>query len=355
MEGIGKEIPERSATVVPIISLFSGAGGLDLGFELAGFEPLLAYDVSPVAVDTYNYNRGKNIARVSNLLLADPSSIIQDIQNTSSASAPEGIIAGPPCQGFSNSNVYPKDDDIRRTTPGRFAYLLKALNVQYGLKFFVFENVRGLTMRRYSSEFARFRSLFEEAGFHLHEALLNAKNYGVPQSRPRVFIVGLNREILGSQSFSFPVPCADEPLTVRQAFESAFGSRPWPEPVFYRHGLSSASIPFHPNHWTMQPRSPKFGNGSLVEGQIRGRSFRVLAWERPSWTVAYGHREIHIHPDGKRRLSVFEASRLQGFPVRYVFLGTLTDQFRLVSDAVPPPLAHEIAKAILLLLKGEAS
>jgi len=79
---------------------------------------------------------------------------------------------------------------------------------------------------------------------------------------------------------------------------------------------------------------------------MMGRCFRVLNWDRPSWTVAYGHREVHIHPNGHRRLSVYEAMLLQGFRPDYRLMGTLSDQIRLVSDAVPPPLAGKVAKAI---------
>lgn len=100
----------------------------------------------------------------------------------------------------------------------------------------------------------------------------------------------------------------------------------------------------------MTPKSSRFRNGQLVEGQVNGRAFRVLSWDRPSWTVAYGHREVHIHPHGHRRLSVYEAMLLQGFPKDYRLFGTLSDQIRLVSDAVPPPLASALAESIRAVL-----
>ena len=96
----------------------------------------------------------------------------------------------------------------------------------------------------------------------------------------------------------------------------------------------------------MNPKSPKFTNGALKPGRIMGRSFRVLEWDSPSWTVAYGHREVHVHPNGHRRLSVYEAMLLQGFPSDYHLLGTLSDQIRLVADAVPPPLASALGLAV---------
>jgi DNA (cytosine-5)-methyltransferase 1 len=99
----------------------------------------------------------------------------------------------------------------------------------------------------------------------------------------------------------------------------------------------------------MRPISPKF-NTPLPEGIRRStRSFRRLIWEEPSDTVAYGHNEIHIHPKGHRRLSIYEAMLLQGFPEErndYRLLGTLSEQVVLISDAVPPPLSSALASSI---------
>src|SRR5262249_15095585 len=99
---------------------------------------------------------------------------------------------------------------------------------------------------------------------------------------------------------------------------------------------------------TMNPRSPKFVNHS----DTQGRSFRRLKWDKPSFTVAYGNREIHVHPEGNRRLSILEAMLLQGFPESYKLVGSLTEQVIQVSDAVPPPLASAIASSIKEQLYG---
>lgn len=335
---------------LPLISLFSGAGGLDLGFELAGFDVVAAYDIFGAAINTYNHNRNNNVAQ-----LGDVSEITgKDMSHKLDGIQPIGVIGGPPCQAFSRSNVYLKDDDIRRTLPGDFARVLKELREFFPVSFFVFENVQGITFERHKEEFERFRFLFDEAGFHLHETLLNARDYGVPQDRPRVFIVGFNKTMFNydHMEFKFPAPIP-ETISVHQAFETNFGPPPWPEPAYFSRNLQPGDIPFHPNHWTMMPKSPKFHNGSLKEGEIKGRSFRVLAWKKPSWTVAYGHREIHVHPSGHRRLSIFEAMILQGFPRSYVLKGTLSDQVKLVSDAVPPPLAFQLAQSILSVIENQ--
>jgi DNA (cytosine-5)-methyltransferase 1 len=337
--------------VKQIISLFSGCGGLDLGFEQAGFQPVVAYDLFHIAVDTYNSNRNKNLAVQADLSKLTATEIIPQIESRISDDTIIGVIGGPPCQAFSIGNVHPKTDDARRELPIHYAKILKELNQKYNLHFFVFENVEGLTLSRHKEDFTQFRQLFEQAGFHIFESILNAKNYGVPQERTRVFLVGLNNSIYSDQEFAFPEPISNGDLTVRDAFEAAFGKRPWPEPAFYDSNLKVNDIPHHPNHWTMVPRSPKFKSGELLDSTVNRRSFRVLEWDKPSWTVAYGNREIHVHPSGVRRLSLYEALILQGFPKNYVLKGNLSQQVKMVSDAVPPPLAFHIASSISKLLK----
>lgn len=335
-----------------IISFFSGCGGLDLGFEQAGFQPAVAYDLFPVAVDTYNANRNKNLALQADLSKLTTDEIIQEIEGRIFETPIMGAIGGPPCQAFSRGNANPKPHDTRRELPIHYADILKALNQKYTLHFFVFENVEGLTLNRHKQEFEQFHQLFEQAGFNLFKAVLNAKDYGVPQERTRVFLVGFNNKLYRDKEFVFPEPISSEAMTVQDAFEAAFGERPWPEPVFYDSDLKVDDIPHHPNHWTMVPRSPKFKNGELLDSNVYRRSFKVLEWDKPSWTVAYGNREIHVHPSGTRRLSLYEALILQGFPKSYVLQGNLSQQVKMVSDAVPPPLAFHLAVSISKFLKA---
>ena len=150
-----------------------------------------------------------------------------------------------------------------------------------------------------------------------------------------MFIVGINSQIYPDQHFEFPVG-RYKTKTVRDAIHGL------PEPAFYEKNLTEADIPFHPNHWTMRPLSTKFNE----RRKNKGRSFRRLDWDEPSPTVAYGNREIHIHPRGHRRLSIYEAMLLQGFPKNYVLNGTLGEQVTQISNAVPPPVAKSIAKAL---------
>lgn len=271
------------------------------------------------------------------------------LQITHPEVTPRGVIGGPPCQAFSMGNVTNNhQSELRRELPARYALIIKELNQEFDLDFFVFENVRGITFAKYRRDFARFKGLFEDAGFTIFEGLLDAQYYGVAQKRPRVFVVGWNEKRFADWNFTFPEPWRSTPLHVDDKI------RDLPPPAYFKRGLRPEEIPHRPNHWTMQPKSKRFQDGSLLEPQGKGRSFRVLAWNEPSATVAYGHREIHIHPSGKRRLSIYEAMLLQGFPEDYVLTGTLSDQVRQVCDAVPPPLASALARQVRLFLAGDS-
>lgn len=326
-----------------LVSVFCGAGGLDWGFEAAGFSPAVAVDIRPDAIRSYNHNRPK----------ARKVGVVGDVSRLTAAKLdkiagrtvrPVGIIGGPPCQSFSRA-THSADDDPRHGLPLHFARLLKELNAREPVHFFAFENVPGLLKEKHAKRFAAILSAFDRAGFNVYQGLMNASAHGVPQDRPRLILVGLNKKLYGKASWAPPAGRPKALVSVRQALAGI------PEPRFWERGLSPADIPHHPNHWCMVPKSKNFSTvGALKQGTARGRSFRTLAWDRPSPTIAYGNREVHVHPDCKRRLSVYEALRLQGFPKRFQLLGTLSSQIQQVSEAVPPPLAKSIAKSILDIL-----
>lgn len=328
-----------------ILSLFSGSGGLDLGFEQQGFIPILAYDKKPVAVETYNYNRPQNkVAKVANLASYQISDqIVRDIDALGPTNEPIGVVGGPPCQYFSNGNKAERIvKDERRLLPRIYAKILRKLNEKYEIDFFIFENVDGLTKPKYQDDFRKIITLFDGAGFYVKSSILDAFNFNVPQHRNRVFIIGWNKKLYPENSYEFPV---GEPsnLTVRKTISG------FPEPKLFQKGLNPEEFEVHPNHWTMMPRSSKFTTPPPDGLKKSVRSFRRLSWDEPSYTVAYGHNEIHVHPNGNRRLSVYEAMLLQGFPKGksgYRLLGGLSEQVSLVSDAVPPPLAAALALSI---------
>lgn len=331
---------EQPSKTESVISFFSGCGGFDLGFASSGFSIGLALDVDAIAVESYNHNRDKEVCHIADLAETNPEVIIKMFRENNGSVSPRGVIGGAPCQTFSNGNVHFNGDDARHLLPRRYACILRVLNDNYDLDFFVFENVKGIISPKHEKEYTTIKRLFARAGFKLFEGELDAADFGVAQHRCRVFIVGFNKTKYPNIEFKFPAAETSVPLTVASRLKGL------PQPLLFKRGTHKEEIVFHPNHWTMYPRSRKFTDGSLNEGQKKGRSFRVLEWGKPSMTVAYGNREIHIHPDANRRLSVYEAMLLQGFPENYELLGTLSDQIRQVSDAIPPQLGAALGKAI---------
>lgn len=325
-----------------LLSLFCGAGGLDLGFEAEKYEIGMAFDLRRDSIASYNHNREKpshgHIADVSKLTLAELDRLHGE------TFAPEGVIGGPPCQSFSRANTVYLDADPRHSLPLAYAELLKSLNERNPVKFFVMENVTGLLSERHAHRLRRYEKAFADAGFSLSQSVLLATDYGTPQIRERLFVVGLNSELYGDAKWSPPekIKTRDgRPPDVRGAIGHL------PEAKLFDRALVPSDIPFHPNHWCMRPKSKKFTTpGALRPGFGGNRSFKTLAWDNPSPTVAYGHREVHIHPECRRRLSVYEAMLLQGFPEDYELVGSLSSQILQISEAVPPPVAAAVAASV---------
>jgi DNA (cytosine-5)-methyltransferase 1 len=326
-----------------LLSLFCGAGGLDLGFENADFEIGLAFDKKADSVRSYNHNRAEKHAHCADVNDLTPTKFDE---LWGSEFAPEGVIGGPPCQSFSQANRSITDADPRHQLPLVYARLLKTLNARNPVKFFVMENVKGLRSGPHAHRLALFKKALGGAGFHVSEHLLNAADYDTPQNRERLFIVGLNRQLFGEAAWPPPAkaPAAKRGRPLNSVLKGL------PEPVQFSKSADPNKFPHHRNHWCMAPKSRRFIDGGLTEGDSSHRSFKVLAWDKPSVTVAYGHREVHVHPGCHRRLSVYEAMQLQGFPHAYELLGSLSSQIDQVSEAVPPPMAEAVARSIRAML-----
>jgi DNA (cytosine-5)-methyltransferase 1 len=180
-----------------------------------------------------------------------------------------------------------------------------------------------------------------DLGFEVTEKELCAVDFGVPQKRRRIVLTCMRT----GQGYTTVTPRKRKGVsTVREAISGMEA------PAFFVRGMKADEIPVHPNHWTMQPKSRRFKDPDA--NNRSGRSFRRLSWETPSPTIAFGHREIHVHPEGRRRLSIYEALLLQGFPKDFVLLGNLSQQVEQISNAVPPPLARSVALAVKLSLRG---
>ncbi|MEL4892564.1 DNA cytosine methyltransferase [Xanthomonas protegens] len=319
-----------------VVSLFCGAGGLDLGFEKVGFIVPAAYDIRQSSIDSYNANRSSVLTgHVFDVRDLSVEKISLDAGGRLNF---VGLIGGPPCQSFSGANTTDRIDDPRHSLPDQYARLVHELNESSPLHFFAFENVLGLIGPKHAHVFERMKSELSKE-FNLTEAVMDAYDFGLPQRRRRIIVVGFNKALYGARKWIPPQPNA-----VAMTVKDAIGDLP--EPIHFERGLSTDSIPFHPNHWCMKPKSEKFISGRMSIGSKNRRCFKVLSWHEPSPTVAYGNREVHVHPGQHRRLSVLEAMRLQGFPNDFVLKGTLSAQITQVSEAVPPPMAAIIAESI---------
>lgn len=325
-----------------IVSLFSGAGGLDLGFRWAGFPLTFAVDLSPAAIQTHKRNFKESTSVAANLEDLGPDGVLTCLENLLEPGESIGVIGGPPCQGFSRANTNSAANDPRNRLPMLYLQIVDALQSKYDVEFVLFENVLGIRDAKHSVTFCGILSKFREIGLTPNVNEYSALDYGVAQTRNRVIISGFRNEEVARRFKPKKVEARD--LTVR----SVIGGLP--DPAFFARDLEKSAIPHHENHWTMRPVSKRFSRPGGADRA--GRSFRRLEWDQPSPTVAYGHREIHVHPEGRRRLSIYEAMLLQGFPREFVLEGTLSSQVEQVSNAVPPPLAQSVATAIKTAMRS---
>jgi DNA (cytosine-5)-methyltransferase 1 len=208
------------------------------------------------------------------------------------------------------------------------------------LEFAVFENVLGIRDAKHQDKFQSLIAGLRSLGLTVADKDCCALEFGVPQARRRVIVVGLR----SGKGYG---PLVLKGGRGKKSVRDAIGNLG--PPAFFEHGLAVADIPTHPNHWTMKPRSARFSIPASEWKQAR--SFRRTFWSKPSPTIAFGHREIHVHPNCRRRLSIFEAMLLQGFSRSFVLEGNLSEQVSQVSNAVPPPLARSVAAAIKKAMK----
>jgi DNA (cytosine-5)-methyltransferase 1 len=338
------DCPAAVNCVLPkVVSLFSGAGGLDLGFKDAGFQVVIAVDSSEAAIRSHRRNFPNTESTVADLIELKPSGVSALVAKKIPSGERIGVIGGPPCQGFSRANTTAQADDPRNKLPEVYREIVAALQRDYAVEFFVFENVLGIRDAKHAPTYQALIDGLSRLGFATKEEELCALDFGVPQNRRRIVLSGLRRD----QGYTDVSPRKRRGKTT--VLEAIGGLN---APTFYSRGLSPLNFPVHPNHWTMTPKSPRFSDHHSM-ARVDGRSFKHLHWHKASPTIAFGHREIHVHPTGNRRISIYEALRLQGFPHKFVLEGNLSEQVEQVSNAVPPPLARSLARAIKRALLGQ--
>jgi DNA (cytosine-5)-methyltransferase 1 len=331
---------KTAAKLPKIISLFSGAGGLDHGFKAAGFKISTAFDISEAAIKTHKRNFPRSVAIAGDLIELGPEGVLEIIQENLKVGTRVGIIGGPPCQGFSRANTTATAADPRNELPQLYLDIVRELQKHFIVEFVVFENVLGMRDQKHSVAYQNLLRGLGRLGFDVTQKELCAIDFGVPQTRRRIILSAMRK---GKNYEEIRLRRRKGPANVEDAI------RELPKPRFFSPGLGEGDIPHHPNHWTMNPVSKRFRNKTASHG---GRCFKRLSWKKPSPTIAFGHREIYVHPTGTRRLSIFEAMLLQGFPETFVLEGNLSEQVEQISNAVPPPLAKSLASAIKRTLVG---
>lgn len=322
-----------------IISLFSGCGGLDLGFERAGFEIPIANEYDPTIWETYKINHPS-----TKLIEGD----IRNIQESDFPDDIDGIIGGPPCQSWSEAGSLRGINDSRGKLFYDYIRILKSKQP----KFFLAENVSGMLANRHSEAVRNIIEMFKECGYDLTVSLVNAKDYGVPQERRRVFYIGFRRDL--GVRFKFPVgSTADEKkrLTLRDTI--------W--------DLQFTAVPAGARNY----HNPKaINNNEFFTGAyspIFMSRNRVKGWDEQAFTVQASGRQCQLHPQapkmkfveqnkrefvrGKeylyRRMTIREIARIQGFPDDFKFIYNYTDDaYKMIGNAVPVNLAYEVAVAI---------
>lgn len=329
--------------VMKIISLFSGCGGMDLGFAQAGFDIIYANDIDKDAIETYEKNFGIKVDSRS----------ITEIKPSEIPDA-DGIIGGPPCQSWSLAGALRGEEDPR----GKLFYDYVRIIREKKPKFFVAENVPGLVSKANINSFRKILSLFSESGYSTYWKILDARDYCIAQERKRVFIVGFNKSL--NVYYKFPDPiCTKEGISIDgkvtkkwQTIRDAIGDLPEAVPG-KQNNKPNKNLEI-PNHEYMVG-----GFSPIYMSRNRKKS-----WDEQSYTIQAGGRHAPLHPNscnmvkvGKdkyvftgnyyRRLSIREAARIQGFPDSFIFVyKNLADGYKLVGNAVPPPMAKAVAESI---------
>ncbi len=329
-----------------VLSLFSGCGGLDLGFEKAGFEIPIANEFDPTIWETFKINHPK-----TKLLECD----IKNVQGNDLPKDIDGIIGGPPCQSWSEAGAMRGINDSRGQLFFEYIRLLKIVKP----KFFLAENVSGMLSAKHKDAVENFIRLFKECGYDVSLTLVNAKDYGVAEERKRVFYIGFRKDL--KIKFKFPegsTKDASQKITLRDVI---WDLKDDVVPAGDKNYHNPKAI--NNNEYFVGAYSPIFMSRN-----------RVKSWDEQAFTVQASGRQCQLHPqapkmqlisknrmkfvNGKenfyRRMSVREVARIQGFPDDFKFIyNNVNNAYKMIGNAVPVNLAYEIAVAIRRILEEQ--
>lgn len=311
-----------------VVSLFSGAGGLDLGFKLAGFQLAWANDFDKDAVETYRAN-------------IDDHCVCADISEVSDHDIPDCdiMIGGFPCQGFSMANTKRNALDKRNKLYLQYIRILKAKKPM----FFVAENVKGILTLGKGEVIKAIVSDFAEAGYRVVYQLLNAADYGVPQTRQRVIIVGVRNDL--DVEFTYPQPT-----------NSKEGKNGLPRWISVQEAIKDIPDPDGPD-------ADSVPNNEYSQYKVKPRNYtghRITDPDKPSPTILArgngGGGVVAIpHYNGLRRMTVRESATVQTFPLDFRFCGSRGSCYRQIGNAVPVLLAQKIAEQLMTCYKMVAA
>ncbi|MFB6349836.1 DNA cytosine methyltransferase [Moraxella sp. ZJ142] len=329
----------QQSQIMKVISLFSGCGGLDLGFEQAGFEIPIANEYDKTIWATFKANHPN-----TRLIEGD----IRKIKESDFPDDIDGIIGGPPCQSWSEAGSLRGIDDERGQLFFDYIRILKSKQP----KFFLAENVSGMLANRHSKAVQNILKMFEECGYDVSLNLVNAKDYGVAQERKRVFYIGFRKDL--NIKFDFPTGSTvdnNHKLTLKDII---WDLQETAVPALEQNKTNPQAV--NNNEYFIGSFSPIFMSRN-----------RVKAWNEQGFTVQASGRQCQLHPQapkmekygtndcrfviGKehlyRRMTVREVARVQGFPDDFKFIyQNVNDGYKMIGNAVPVNLAYEIAKAI---------
>ena len=332
-----------------IISLFSGCGGLDLGFERAGFNIPVANEFDKTIWATFKANHPQ-----THLIEGDVRQVTRkDIEPFLSGEV-DGIIGGPPCQSWSEAGALRGIEDAR----GQLFYDYIRLLTEFRPKFFLAENVSGMLANRHSEAVQNILKLFREAGYNVSLTLVNAKDYGVAEERKRVFYIGFRDDL--DVQFKFPQGSTaedDKKLTLRDII--------W--------DLQDTAVPTGPknHHNPAAVNNNEYYTGDF--SPIFMSRNRVKGWDEQAFTVQASGRQCQLHPQAPkmvkmdkdvcrfvkgqehlyRRMTIREVARVQGFPDDFRFVYEETNNaYKMIGNAVPVNLAYEIACGIRTALEN---
>jgi DNA (cytosine-5)-methyltransferase 1 len=357
-----------------VFSFFSGCGFLDLGFEKADFEVVIANELSTEFAEAHHYSRnrmkmplpseGYHQGSIQELLTGSKKTWLSGHVKNYKKKGQVGFIGGPPCPDFSVGGKNRGRDGERGKLTKSYFELIVAEKPDW----FLFENVRGLWRTKKHREFYdEMKQMALDAGYSISDRLINSIEYGVPQDRERIIMIGFRDSILEQHSLQAGQLICDKKLpwsNYINADKADIFSLPWPKHNSFGAKIARPPIPEkltveywfrcndvdnHPNALhCFQPRQGLARFLSVDEGDDSKKSYKRLHRWRYSPTACYGNNEVHLHPTLPRRISVAEALALQSLPKNFVLPPdmTLSAMFKTIGNGVPFLAARGLAKMI---------